>query len=154
MAVAAGFEVIETTEDVRTHKILSEWLKIELGVSPFAGTAISTLFAPHKKNASERFVIVLDQFDAAEHNPALRSFLEHLATNSVRAKNYTVVILISDVTLYNRLMSVNGGTKVRPVTFTNCTDMKFPLWTDTMLKTMAQEQVGCRCAPRAWSWRS
>lgn len=140
--------MVETTEAVRTRKTLSEWLKIELGVSPFSGRAISTLFAPHKENSSERFVIVLDQFDAAEHNPAMRSFLELLATNSANAKNYTVMILISDVALYSRLLSVNDGAKVRPVTFSRCTDSKFPLWTENMLKTMTQEQVGRRSTPR------
>lgn len=131
----SGAVVLCADNNVRERN-LNNWLKLRLGLQS------STLSLPELLPANDGpdhrpFLIVLDQFDQAVANPYLTGFIESLATDSVRAKNFVVLVAVSNVDLYNQILRMNGGQKIQSV-YGNISDL--PRWDAGMLWRLYYEK--------------
>jgi hypothetical protein len=68
-------------------------------------------------DSPQRVLLFIDQFDKLMAHPKCKLFTESLAEDSCMTKVYTVVILVTNKTYYNEILSWNFYSKIRPVLF-------------------------------------
>lgn len=71
-------------------------------------------------------LLIFDQFDQIQNVSNLDNFIRHLATDSQVYKTYNTIISVSDPTMYNHLLGLNGLDKIHPL----C-DPEELMWSET-----------------------
>jgi hypothetical protein len=95
------------------HKSLFPWLKSRLGVpETYPAFFLGELISRDEKD--KPVVIVFDQFDHLMAHDNCSSFVTSMAENSVKEKSYTVLLVLTQRTLYQNILNWNGGQKIRP----------------------------------------
>lgn len=86
------------------------WLKSNFISPAEKSTKISNLLGQN-----DRIALVIDNIDIFRNHPRIESFIVGMAEESVLTKKFTVLLNISTPKFYNRILTWNGGCKIKGV---------------------------------------